>query len=416
MSHRILVWFATLSAICASSVLASAQVTSSPTEIVPPQSTSGPVAYIYVSSLVSNTKYQVVGYEAATNGTLTPIPGSPFADNINWLALNGAWLFGVDPTGTHIDSFSIGSNGALTYKDKYTTNLNGGTLYDLFLDHTGASLYAIDYTTNNDYLSQSVNQETGQLSFLNDLSGGPDKNVQLSFIGNNKFAYASSCYHYTNEIFGVERASNGTLSYLNISPPFPAEKSGGFYCPWAAAADPTNHLAIALTPLNSNWGSDGPTQLAVYTADSAGNLTTTSTYQNMPSVSDAGCSNLLDVSNGQVPGGGRGRIADLPFQRREPDHALYGLANDRHDRSGLLGQRQSLVCDQPKRRQVVCIQCDVHGSDAGFGLATQNPESGKFDRASQVTIAKDKDKPPGKPPSSSVVATRKGAFFWIVVG
>jgi hypothetical protein len=284
MSHRFSAWFASLIAICASTVLASAQVTSSPTEVSSPEATSGPVAYVYVSSLGGNLKYQVVGYEAAANGVLTPIPGSPFADNVTALALNGAWLFGVDPTGQNIDSFSIGSDGALTYKDKYTTSLTGGSLYDLFLDHTGSSLYSIYYTTNNDYLSQSIDQVTGQLSFLGDLSGGPDHNVPLSFTGNDQFAYASSCYHFGPEIFGVQRASDGILSYLNSTPPFPAEKSGGFYCPWAAAADPTNHLAIALTPLNSNWGSDGPTQLAVYTADSSGNLTTTSTYQNMPAV------------------------------------------------------------------------------------------------------------------------------------
>jgi hypothetical protein len=278
------VWFAACIAICASTVLASAQVTSSPTEVSSQHASSSPVAYIYVSSLIGNVKYQVVGYSAAPNGALTFIPGSPFADNVTSLALNGAWLFGVDPSGQHINSYSIASSGALTYKDQYTANLTGGSLYDLFLDHTGASLYAIYYTENNDYLSQSINQETGQLSFLNDLSGGPDHNVPLSFIGNNQHAYASSCYHFGPEIFGVQRASDGTLSYLNINPPFPAEKSGGFYCPWRAAADPTNHLAIALTPLNSNWGNDGPTQLAVYTADSSGNLTTTSTYQNMPSV------------------------------------------------------------------------------------------------------------------------------------
>ena len=283
MSRRMSVWFAAWIAICASTVLASAQVTS-PTEVTSQPSSSGPVAYVYVSSLVGNTRDQVLGYQAAANGALTPIPGSPFPYNFNSLALNGAWLFGVNQAGQTIGSFSIGSNGALRYKDQYTTSLTGGSLYDLFLDHTGASLYAIYYTTNNDYLSQSIDQATGQLSFLNDLSGGPDHNVALSFIGDNKFAYASSCYQFSPDIFGVQRASNGTLSYLNITPPFPAEKSGGFYCPWAAAADPTNHLAIALTPLNANWGSDGPTQLAVYTADSAGNLTTTSTYQNMPAV------------------------------------------------------------------------------------------------------------------------------------
>jgi hypothetical protein len=284
MSQRILVWFAACTAICASTVLASAQVTSSPTEVSSQQASSGPVAYVYVSSLVGNVKDQVVGYEAAANGALTPLPGSPFPYNVSSLALNGVWLFGVDQTGQNIGSFSIASNGRLTFKDKYTTSLTGGSLYDLFLDHTGSSLYGIYYTTNNDYLSQSIHQATGQLSFLNDLSGGPDHNVALSFIGNNQFAYASSCYHFGPEVFGVQRASDGTLSYLNLTPPFPAEQSGGFYCPWAAAADPTNHLAVALTPFTSNWGSDGPTQLAVYTADSSGNLTTTSTYQNMPAV------------------------------------------------------------------------------------------------------------------------------------
>jgi hypothetical protein len=299
MFHRMSVRLAVCTAICASTVLASAQVTSSPTESIP-QANSGPVAYVYVASLVGNTKDQVLGYQAAANGALTPIPGSPFAASVNNLALNGKWLFGVDQTGQNIDSFSIASNGRLTYKDKYTTSLTGGSLYDLFLDRTGASLYAIYYTTNNDYLSQSVDQATGQLSFLNDLAGGPDHNVPLSFTGNNQFAYASSCYHFGPEIFGVQRASDGTLSYLNITPPFPAEKSGGFYCPWAAAADPANHLAIALTPYTSDWGSDGAPQLAVYTADSSGNLTTTSTDQNMPSVLTQGAQTYSTSPSGKL--------------------------------------------------------------------------------------------------------------------
>jgi 6-phosphogluconolactonase (cycloisomerase 2 family) len=325
MSHRMSVWFAALIAICASTVLASAHVTSSPTEIMSQQATSVPVAYIYVSSLIGNVKFQVIGYQAAANGALTAIPGSPFADNVTSLALNGKWLFGVDSTGQYIDSFSIGANGALTYKDKYTTNLNGGWLTNLFLDHTGSSLYAIDYTTNNDYLSQSIDQATGQLSFLNDLSGGPDKNVPLSFIGNNQYGYASSCYHFTQEIFGVQRASNGTLSYLNINPPFPAEKSGGFYCPLAAAADPTNHLAIALTPLNSNWGSDGPTQLAVYTADSSGNLTTTSTYQNMPSVLTKGAQTYWMSPTGKYLAVGGTGLQIFHFNGANPITKFTGL-------------------------------------------------------------------------------------------
>jgi hypothetical protein len=303
MFHKLLLGFAAWTAICASTVLASAQVTSSPTEVSSEQASSSPVAYVYVSVLVG-TKDQVVGYQAAANGALTLIPGSPFPYNVsslatNGVASNGSWLFGV-ATSENIDSFSIAPNGALTYKDKYTTSLTGGSLYDLFLDRTGSSLYAIYYTTNNDYLSQSVDQSTGQLSFLNDLAGGPDHNVPLSFTGNNQFAYASSCYHFGPEIFGVQRASDGTLSYLSLNPPFPAEKSGGFYCPWAAAADPANHLAIALTPYTSSWGGDGATQLAVYTADSSGNLTTTSTDQNMPAVLTQGAQSYSMSPSGKL--------------------------------------------------------------------------------------------------------------------
>jgi hypothetical protein len=273
-----------LLAICAGGFSAAAQTPAATNQDTASNQGAGTVAYIYLTSTIGS-KNQVVGYKAAGNGALSALPGSPFADNINSLAANGAWLFGADSTGQKIDSYAIGANGSLTYKDQYTATLTGGSLYDLFLDHTGSTLYAVYYTTNNDYLSQMIDQVTGQLSFVNDLAGGPANNSAVSFIGNNLFAYSSSCYHFGPEIVGVQRASNGALSYLNdFNPPFPAEKSGGFYCPWLAAADPTNHLVIALTPLNSNWGQDGSIQLAVYTADSAGNLTTTSTYENMPSV------------------------------------------------------------------------------------------------------------------------------------
>jgi hypothetical protein len=267
----------------ASVVLASAQAPSSQID-GSAQASTLPAAYVYVSSDNSSSKTnEIKGYAAAASGSLTAIPGSPFKYNVSSLALNGAWLFGVGPTNTKIESLAIASNGALARKDTYT-NSSGPVLYDLFLDHTGATLYSDHYTTNNDYLSLSIDQATGQLSLINDLGGGPANNSEMSFTGNTQFAYSSSCYHFTQDIFGVQRASDGALSWLNITPPFPKEKNGGFYCPWLAAADPTNHLAVAMEPLTQNWGNDGPWQLAVYAADSSGNLATSSTYENMPSV------------------------------------------------------------------------------------------------------------------------------------
>jgi hypothetical protein len=186
------------------------------------------------------------------------------------------WLFGIQVSPNtqnnlgSIDSFSTASNGALAQKDTYALASGGGAI-SLYLDHTGSTLYADYYTTNNDYLSYTIDQSTGALTAIGDLTGGPGNNSPVSFIGDNVYAYSSSCDHFTPEIVGVERASNGALSYLSrFNPPFPAEKSGGFYCPWLAA-DPTNHIAVAMSPLNSNWGSDGNTQPAVYTADRSGN-------------------------------------------------------------------------------------------------------------------------------------------------
>jgi hypothetical protein len=268
-----------LAAICASTVLATAQVTSSPTEPA-----SSPVAYVYVTSNPNEGGGEIYGAAVAANGSATLIPGSPFLYDVNYMAVNGAWLFGIANLDNSIDSFSIAANGALSLRDAVSVP-SGGAALSIYLDHTGSTLYADYYTTNNDFYSYSIDQSTGQLSQIGDLPGGPPDNTPMSFIGNNVFAYSSSCYHFGPDIIGVQRATSGTLTYINnFNPPFPAEKSGGIYCPWLAAADPTNHLAIAMAPLTLNWDPDGPWQLAVYTADGSGNLSTNSTYSNMPSV------------------------------------------------------------------------------------------------------------------------------------
>lgn len=169
------------------------------------------------------------------------------------MAVNGAWLFGVANMDTDIDSFSIASNGALTLKDTYQVTNPGPGVISVYLDHTGSTLYADYYTTNNDYLSFSFNQSNGRLTKTGDLAGGPPNNTPVSFIGNNVYAYSSSCYHFDQEIIGVKRNTDGTLSYLNSTFPFPAEKSGGFYCPWKAAADPTNHINCDATDEFEFW-------------------------------------------------------------------------------------------------------------------------------------------------------------------
>jgi hypothetical protein len=326
MSRRIPVCSLAFVAICASTVLASAQVTSSSTESNSIQPPASPVAYVYVSSAATSSTGQINAYSAASNGALTPIAGSPFPYDVNYMAVNGAWLFGVANVDTDINSFSIASNGALTFKDTYKVTNPGAAVISVYLDHTGSTLYADYYTTNNDYLSFSINQSSGRLTKIGDLAGGPPNNTPVSFIGNNVYAYSSSCYHFDQEIIGVKRNTDGTLSYLNSTFPFPAEKSGGFYCPWKAAADPTNHLAIAMEPLNSNWGQDGLWQLASYTAGATGNLTTKSTFSNMPTVLVGAVNDYsMSPSGKYLAVGGTAGFQIFHFNGANPITKLTGL-------------------------------------------------------------------------------------------
>lgn len=284
MSHK--VYSLAILLACASSVLASAQAASSPTAA---PATSSPVAYVYVSSYMSSAgTNHVNAYAAASNGTLTPLSGSPYPDNVGELALNGGWLFGVKATGASagqtIDSYSIASNGKLTLKNQTVVSDSGGGVTSLLLDHTGASLYANYYTTNNDCLSYSIDQSNGALTYLSIYHQGPGAGCPVSFLANNEFAYSSACYHFSPIISGYKRSSDGTLSPLSINPALPTPPPGTGFCPYlGAAADPASHIAIAMTPVKGGFGNnDGETQLAVYTADSSGNLTTNSRYQNMP--------------------------------------------------------------------------------------------------------------------------------------
>jgi hypothetical protein len=281
MSRRISVFFLALATTFASAVLASAQVTSSPTE---KSTTSSAVAYIYLSSSPSSGKNQIDGYSASSDGSLTTIPGMPLPSAAGDVVVNSSWLFASD--GKSIYSFSIASNGSLKQVDTLEVEPDGG-IGSLFLDHTGTSLYADYFTENNEELAYSIDNSTGKLTYLDNISAGPGFGYVESFVGDNEYAYESTCYQFGPSIYGIQRSSNGAITMLDVNQVYPTPPSGDFYCPWSAVADPTDHLAIAVQPLNGNFSPLGPYQLATYTVDSAGQLSTTSTYKNMP-ITEAG--------------------------------------------------------------------------------------------------------------------------------
>ena len=261
---------------------------------------SSPVAFVYVSSAVGKNSYEISGFAAASNGKLTRVSGSPFSADVQNMAVNGKYLFGTN--GIEIYSFSVASDGALTEvgsidAQQFNQPVAGGP-NALFLDHSGATLYDEDIYgnngANNTYQFFDIEKATGQLNYVGMTRAATTQFWEpLSFIGNNVYAYGSYCYRFKADIFGFRRNYDGTLTELNIHPKIPAAKNGSFYCPYLATADPTNHVAISLQPLNANsWQPDGPPQLATYTADGSGNLTTKSTYSNMPT---SAVNSVLDI-------------------------------------------------------------------------------------------------------------------------
>ena len=126
-----------------------------------------------------------------------------------------------------------------------------------------------------------MDQTTGALSFLGATSSAsPEFETPLSFIGSNTVGYGSSCYHGYQTIYGfIEQ--QWIADRLEPQSPIPAAATGG-YCPYLAAVNTTNNVVVSLTPTEDGMTMIGPPQLGVYSADSSGNLTTTSTYENMP--------------------------------------------------------------------------------------------------------------------------------------
>jgi len=250
--------------------------------------------FAYIASNKSASNNEIVAYQSDSNGQLTPVAGSPFAVNAAYMTASGKYLFTTD--GTNIYTYAVASDGGIAQTSSIDANQSNpnhcGSPISLFTDRMGSTLYDLDYVSdcaNNQYGSFSIDSSTGALTFIA-LSGAasPVFNKPLSFLGNDMYGYSASCWHYIQEIYGFQRNSDGSLtlvSDLGSAPPMPTPPPGDTYCPWLAAADTGNHVAITLSAMNVfSFQADGPTQIAVYTADGAGNLSSNSTAADMPEV------------------------------------------------------------------------------------------------------------------------------------
>lgn len=309
-----------------------------PVDSVNPAAT--PVAFVYVTRTT-----QIDGFAAAASGKLTPVPGSPFPHiTVNHIAGNGKYLFAVSSDGSAIETFSIEADGAL----KYATSTAVGSHEDcgpwplapLFLDHTGANLYLATFggglCGDEEYLTFRIESSTGALDYIGDSGTRFEYQDPLTVSANNKFAYGSDCIDfeggYLDTFSELKRSSSGVLSFdTTFSPPTPKTRNAAdFYCRSGPVADPANHLAVSLQAIDFNTSTaDGPPQLATYTADSNGNLTTASTYENMPSVATGGGTMRMSPSGKLLAVGGQG-FEIFHFNASSPITHYSGVLQSAH--------------------------------------------------------------------------------------
>lgn len=298
---------------------ASAQTADDRTDEITPETTSAPVAHVYI-----NSGSKILAYTAAANGKLTAVPGSPFNYNISLSGANGHFLFGFEPSSVVIDSLSMAANGAL--KKVTTTNpqkswpdpscpIASDNGQGLKIDHSGLDLYNAgipdEFGCYSAFQSFKIDDANGKLTYLGETDGIFNGGPQMSILGNNDFAYSVVCEFpfgngATPELTVFQRLSSGELVTAKAgvavpaAPVNPAEGVAGYYCPISMATDPTNHAAITFQAWDSE-GDDtyGPIVIATYTADTKGNLKTTSTYKTM-AVSAAGGTTMRMSPSGKI--------------------------------------------------------------------------------------------------------------------
>lgn len=300
-----------------------------------------PVAFVYVSYRPNGgAANKIAAYAADVNGKLSWVPGSPFVANVSSMVVNGKYLFASNLAGVYVASFRIQPNGVLHWVN--STDVAqfepSGCVYatPLVLDHTGATLYREEIVgglcEDAEYQSFTIDKPTGKLNYIGKSGQQFLFNTPLSFSGNNKFAYGSECIYYRtgylDTFAGLVRQNGGLLDYGSITIPTPAaQNSGDYYCRSYTAADPTNHVAVSMQAINFNLQStDGPTQLATYTADASGNLTTTSTWANMPATGVGYIFDLNMSPSGKLLAvGGGGGLQVFHFNGSNPITHYTGL-------------------------------------------------------------------------------------------
>jgi hypothetical protein len=286
MARAVRIWTLALCLTALSAATAFPQTSSDITSAATP-AVAG-VAYVYVG-----TTKGVYLYNAASNGSLSLVSGSPFAVAGNAIGSNGKYFFSLGTNYLH--SYPVASNGAIKgqasqintalYRDPECGNQTtfGGTI-----DRTGTEAYiqfefpGSYYDSCDSLQSYKIDAATGAFAFggIADFVGDYSQLLGSSLVvaGNNGHAYTFAKYRFNENEFRVfYRDRFGTMndddSYTVTFPP----PNGGIYFPLAMASDnqnlPTSHMAVALhEDFDEPCSGSTPPTVASFTIDYNGDL------------------------------------------------------------------------------------------------------------------------------------------------
>jgi 6-phosphogluconolactonase len=214
--------------------------------------------FAYVANLFSNN---VSAYSIGANGALTPVPGSPFL-----AGSSGPFSVAVDPTGKfayvansggfvggfpfngNVSAYSIGANGALTPVPGSPFAAELKNPFSVAVDPTGKFAYVADMDGNN-VSAYSI----GANGALTPVPGSPfaagifPASVAVDPTG--KFAYVANSGNFPFSNGNVSAYSIGANGALT---PVPGSPFLAGIEPFSVAVDPTGKFAYVANPFRNN--------------------------------------------------------------------------------------------------------------------------------------------------------------------
>ena len=254
----------------------------------------------------------IYAYESSSAGKLTPIKGSPFTQiSGSPVGGNGSYFLSLDPA--YLYSYKVSSTGAIGEQvseidTQSYSDAQCGSASAAKLDHTGQYVYVLlNGSTTNDRTrvcalqTYEISKTTGVLTFKGATNLGNTYPGVPTIAGNDIFSYTLTVSPSTCELVlqAFKRESTGVLQPIVVERKDPTPEANvwdGYLLTSFLTNDPTDHLAMALQPTVGDACQAGKYQLASYTVGSQGNLTSTNTWENMPTLAGQINAMLMSVA------------------------------------------------------------------------------------------------------------------------